>query len=176
MVYLIESTDSYKIGYTIDLSGRIKQYNTHNPVIMVLDIIEGGTQYEESQLKSLLSEYNIKGEWFEKVPEVLKIWKHYKDSFKKEKTSEYSIEMQKIYDRYMNDVKDIKENCNNLRIAAEKQYALLKYAFKLVDRYSTIIKVLCRKILNGDSTLKSFAESILDGLNKTEEYNLLEEF
>ena len=62
MVYLIESTDSYKIGYTIDLSGRIKQYNTHNPVIMVLDIIEGGTQYEESQLKSLLSEYNIKGE------------------------------------------------------------------------------------------------------------------
>ena len=143
---------------------------------MVLDIIEGGTQYEESQLKSLLSEYNIKGEWFEKVPEVLKIWKHYKDSFKKEKTSEYSIEMQKIYDRYMNDVKDIKENCNNLRIAAEKQYTLLKYAFKLVDRYSTIIKVLCRKILNGDSTLKSFAESILDGLNKTEEYNLLEEF
>ena len=76
MLYLIESNDYYKIGYASDIDRRLKQYNTHNPDYIVLDIKEGDTK-DEALLHRKCKEFRIKGEWFEKCADVLDAWYTY---------------------------------------------------------------------------------------------------
>lgn len=76
MLYLIESSDYYKIGYASDIDRRLKQYNTHNPDYIVLDIKEGDTK-DEALLHKKCKEFRIKGEWFEKCADVLDAWYTY---------------------------------------------------------------------------------------------------
>jgi hypothetical protein len=76
MLYLIESSDYYKIGYASDIDRRLKQYNTHNPDYIVLDIKEGDTK-DEALLHRKCKEFRIKGEWFEKCADVLDVWYTY---------------------------------------------------------------------------------------------------
>jgi hypothetical protein len=76
MLYLIESSDYYKIGYASDIDRRLKQYNTHNPDYIVLDIKEGNTK-DEALLHRKCKEFRIKGEWFEKCADVLDAWYTY---------------------------------------------------------------------------------------------------
>lgn len=76
MLYLIESSDYYKIGYASDIDRRLKQYNTHNPDYVVIDIKEGDTK-DEALLHRKCNEFRIKGEWFEKCADVLDTWYTY---------------------------------------------------------------------------------------------------
>lgn len=76
MLYLIESSDYYKIGYASDIDRRLKQYNTHNPDYVVIDIKEGDTK-DEALLHKKCKEFRIKGEWFEKCSDVLDAWYTY---------------------------------------------------------------------------------------------------
>jgi hypothetical protein len=76
MLYLIESSDYYKIGYARDIDRRLKQYNTHNPDYIVIDIKEGDTK-DEALLHRKCKEFRIKGEWFEKCADVLDAWYTY---------------------------------------------------------------------------------------------------
>lgn len=39
MIYLIESGNFYKIGFTENLKSRMKQYTTHNPDYRLIDIL-----------------------------------------------------------------------------------------------------------------------------------------
>lgn len=76
MLYLIESSDYYKIGYASDIDRRLKQYNTHNPDYVIIDIKEGDTK-DEALLHKKCKEFRIKGEWFEKCADVLDAWYTY---------------------------------------------------------------------------------------------------
>ena len=78
MIYLIESYDYYKIGYAIDIKSRMKTYATHNPDFKLLDECNGNEKIE-TILHRELKHLRIKGEWFQKDPEVLKVWNFYKE-------------------------------------------------------------------------------------------------
>lgn len=41
MIYLIQSGNLYKIGYTTNLEHRFDQYKQHNPTAILLDSKEG---------------------------------------------------------------------------------------------------------------------------------------
>lgn len=78
MVYLIENSNYYKIGYTDDLFNRLSGYRTHNPTdVIVVDIIECAGKNEEKQLHNLLEKYKHRN----KNKEVLNIWKDFKFKF-----------------------------------------------------------------------------------------------
>lgn len=63
MVYLIQSCNFLKIGYTNDIVKRMKQYNTHNPGYSLLSIIEGDIEVEK-RLHAKFSKLRYKNEWF----------------------------------------------------------------------------------------------------------------
>lgn len=77
MLYLLESGEHYKIGYTANLEGRLKQYRTHNPDCELVDTM-AGTKKEEHELQNLCIEFFEVSEWFRKDPAILHIWKTYK--------------------------------------------------------------------------------------------------
>lgn len=57
MIYLIESGNFYKIGFTENLKSRMKQYATHNPDCKLIDSFEGYIE-DEKQLHELCKEFN----------------------------------------------------------------------------------------------------------------------
>lgn len=79
MLYLIKSDNYLKIGYTYDVSKRMKQYETHNPNFVLLDTAPGNT-IDEMRLHSILKPYWIKNEWFYNCDEVIKVWNLYKNN------------------------------------------------------------------------------------------------
>lgn len=76
MIYLIESENYYKIGYTKDLNQRLKSYNTVNPDYVVL-LVEEGEISDETELHNLCKKFHYKLEWFHKNPEIINIWNNY---------------------------------------------------------------------------------------------------
>lgn len=58
MIYLIQSGNLYKIGYTTNLEHRFDQYKQHNPTAILLDSKEGSRK-DESNLHKLCEEYKI---------------------------------------------------------------------------------------------------------------------
>jgi hypothetical protein len=58
MIYLIQSGNLYKIGYTTNLEHRFDQYKQHNPTAILLDSKEGSRK-DESNLHKLCEEYRI---------------------------------------------------------------------------------------------------------------------
>ena len=88
MIYLIESQDYYKIGYTKNITSRLKSYNTTNPNFTLLLTEEGDTT-DESTLHHLCKEYRYKLEWFHKNPKILEIWNTYFSN--KPKENEVSV-------------------------------------------------------------------------------------
>lgn len=79
MLYLIKSDNYLKIGYTYDVSKRMKQYETHNSSFVLLDTAEGNLRDEE-YLHSVLKPYWIKNEWFYNCDAVIKVWNSYKNN------------------------------------------------------------------------------------------------
>lgn len=76
MIYLMESGKYYKIGYTKDISKRIKVYQTYNPECILVQVKEG-TYEDEAILQNLCKAYLFKNEWFHKDSEVLKLFTEY---------------------------------------------------------------------------------------------------
>lgn len=77
MLYLIESGDYYKIGYSINVKNRMHSYSTNNPNYKLLDQCIGN-ETTERLLHEKLKHLRVKGEWFQKDPEVLSVWGFYK--------------------------------------------------------------------------------------------------
>lgn len=74
MLYLIKSGEYLKIGYTINLKKRIKQYLTHNPSISLLYTREGTTS-DEYFLHKILSKYLIGDtEWMRYDEKIIDIF------------------------------------------------------------------------------------------------------
>lgn len=75
-LYLIQSGDYLKIGYSKNLSERLTSYKTHNPNFKLLDTREG-TFADESFLHKKLKKYLVKeySEWMFYNVEVINIFK-----------------------------------------------------------------------------------------------------
>lgn len=56
MLYLIQSLNYYKIGYTSNLKSRMDAYKTMNPHAVLLGVKEGD-QYDEAVYHDLYKEY-----------------------------------------------------------------------------------------------------------------------
>lgn len=68
MLYVLKSTQFYKVGFTENsntLNKRINTYKTHNPDFQIIGLYEG-TKEDEKKIHSLLSEHKHFGEWFNK--------------------------------------------------------------------------------------------------------------
>ena len=77
MIYLIESGEYAKIGYTTNLKHRFQQYYTANPNFSILDVTEG-TKHTEKILQSKYKKFALgNSEWCINKALVFKIWKEY---------------------------------------------------------------------------------------------------
>lgn len=94
MIYLIQSGNLYKIGYTNNLEHRFDQYKQHNPTAILLDSKEGSRK-DESNLHKLCKEYRIdRPEWFnsDKVVTIFKDYIPIKEDEKEEDKIKESAE------------------------------------------------------------------------------------
>lgn len=71
MLYLIQSLNYYKIGFTTNIKERMKSYKTTNPHAILLGVTEG-TEEDELQYHLKLKEYNHYTEWFELPENIVK--------------------------------------------------------------------------------------------------------
>lgn len=72
MLYLIQSVNYYKIGYTSNIKSRMSSYKSMNPHVVLLGIKEG-TQKDESQYHALYQQYQYYTEWFEFPEDVVQL-------------------------------------------------------------------------------------------------------
>ena len=88
-LYLIQSNDYIKIGYTVNLEKRLKQYNTHNPEYKILYVREG-TASDEYFLHKIFEKYLINDtEWMQYNEYIINTFKtiklNHKESIKNSK-------------------------------------------------------------------------------------------
>lgn len=114
MIYLIESDDYYKIGYTSNLEQRIKSYNTCNPNFKIIDT-RNGSREDESALHTLCEDFREKFEWFKKDTSILYIWKtyfYYKENNEKKLDNNLTL-----LTKAEEDLKSVKKVLNETRLA-----------------------------------------------------------
>lgn len=122
MIYLIESGNFYKIGFTENLKSRMKQYATHNPDCKLIDSFEGYKE-DEKQLHELCKEFNHSSEWFNKDNRILEIFQEYKNSDTvvlnkkikslEQRVNELTRSVGMLNDRYENLTTTINKTTNN---------------------------------------------------------------
>lgn len=122
MIYLIESGNFYKIGFTENLKSRMKQYTTHNPDYRLIDNFDGDKE-DEKELHELCKEFNHSSEWFNKDKRILEIFQEYKNSDtvalnKKIKSLEQRVDeltrsVEMLNDRHENLTTTINKTTNN---------------------------------------------------------------
>jgi hypothetical protein len=76
MIYLIQSENYLKIGYTDNVGKRLKQYDTYNPNYKLLGI-DFGNEEDEKNLHYLCKEYLYKTEWFNYNEKIIEIFANY---------------------------------------------------------------------------------------------------
>ena len=132
MIYLIESSTYYKIGYAKDVNKRMKAYNTHNPDFKLIDTLEG-TKEVENTLHKLCKNYQVKSEWFHKKEEVLLIWDTYK------KFSEY---LNKTISENSKKIKEIGTQIEAVEADRKSVEKLINIQQKLIDQYQQFLENL----------------------------------
>ena len=65
MIYVIESGNYFKVGFTTNLDSRKCAYDTHNPDWKIYMVFEGDMALETG-IQRELKKYNHRGEWFNK--------------------------------------------------------------------------------------------------------------
>ena len=115
MIYLIESGNFYKIGFTENLKSRMKQYATHNPDCKLIDSFEGYIE-DEKQLHELCKEFN-------QDKRILEIFQEYKNSDTvalnkkikslEQRVNELTRSVGMLNDRYENLTTTINKTTNN---------------------------------------------------------------
>lgn len=132
MIYLIESGNFYKIGFTENLKSRMKQYATHNPDYRLIDNFDGDKE-DEKELHELCKEFHHSLEWFNKDERVLEIFQEYKNS------------NMNIYNKKIKDLKFIleklKNNCKYLYEISNKHESIL---YQILDINKEILAELRR--------------------------------
>lgn len=112
MLYLIKLDNAYKIGYTKDVSKRIKDLGTTHLIVELLST-KLGNKKDEKALHNLCKEYRIKNELFLPYKEVENLFNKYISANLKEQiTDELKkyIEVIKIYDIMMHKYEELLQN------------------------------------------------------------------
>lgn len=122
MIYLIESGNFYKIGFTENLKSRMKQYATHNPDYRLIDNFDGDKE-DEKELHELCKEFHHSSEWFNKDKRILEIFQEYKNSDTvalnkkikslEQRVNELTRSVGMLNDRYENLTTTINKTTNN---------------------------------------------------------------
>ena len=102
MLYLIESGEYIKIGYTKNEASykrRVMSYRTMNPNFEILDTTEG-SQEDEKMLQTYYKKINT--EWTTDKELVLKIWNGYKNKESFEGFRQYVVSYQQLLKDYIN--------------------------------------------------------------------------
>lgn len=96
MLYLIQSGEYVKIGYTYNIHTRIQNYQTHNPEIKFLGAKQGDLSLEQ-KYHTILKDKLVKGEWF-KLPQYMidYLCKHH-FTIKEETTEKKPKKIYKVY-------------------------------------------------------------------------------
>lgn len=76
MIYLIQSDNFLKIGFTNDLKARMNAYNTHNPKFKLINSKEGTTE-DEKTLHNKFKHLKSKTEWFVFSEEIIDGFNNY---------------------------------------------------------------------------------------------------
>lgn len=117
MLYLLKQygkNKTYlKIGYTQNLKERLKAYNTHNAEFEVIYSMEGEQDLETFAHK-LLSDYNIKGEWFKEDPMIYYVWELTKQEYKIRKQEKVIKELENSLNKLSNMLDGYKEKYKKL--------------------------------------------------------------
>lgn len=156
MIYLIESGNFYKIGFTENLKSRMKQYATHNPDCKLIDSFEGYIE-DEKQLHELCKEFNHSSEWFNKDNRILEIFQEYKNSD--------TVVLNKK-------IKSLEQQVNKLTIKVEmlnNQYKDLSIIVNKTANNESDLIDLCKKIVKWEERTSSrldILENILSGKYK----------
>lgn len=113
MIYLIESGEYAKIGYTTNLNQRYMQYSTDNPNFSILDYAKG-TRLNEKILQSKYKKFALgNSEWCINKALVFKIWKEYVKSINDiAEESDYK-DMIQSYSSHMPDLVKLANNCTD---------------------------------------------------------------
>lgn len=103
MIYLITDGKYLKIGYSENISNRMKSYSTHSNNFKLLSYKEGGTK-DESILHEKYEKYNVRDEWFEYSQEIIDGFNNYESINESTNESEVVI--------YQSHLKTIYKNCS----------------------------------------------------------------
>lgn len=155
MIYVLSDNTALKIGYTSNLSSRIKQLQTGNSSVLRLLYLKEGDKSLESHLHSVLSDYHFRGEWFNndpKIHEVINKLPDYSDSnflrvnnyffdlnqwssITKIKENTYGIHYLYIYKAFQYSCRPVKEIINNFfnTTTRIKELILITDFCKLID-------------------------------------------
>ena len=139
MVYLIDFETCYKIGTTLNLKRRLKQFRNSRENVSCVDLIIVNNNLlnpteddfkVESELHRRCGKYKITREMFQKIPEVEKIFKTYKSELGD--NTDYSIEISKIMGEL-----DSKNKDNKLEGNKEKPVFQYSLEGKYINKYKS---------------------------------------
>ena len=175
MLYLIESQNYYKIGYAVDVKSRMKSYFTHNPDFKLLDECNGDEKIE-AILHNRLKHLRVKGEWFQKDPEVLSVWGFYKVICTEILSSEETLisakeSLKKIREEKSKDTKTIinqGEQISTLHSQIDDLLNANKSIANNVYELIELIKSERNKLKTYKSTLKDVLDIAIDRLTEEE--------
>ena len=105
MLYLLESTNYFKIGYTTNIKSRLSTYKTHNPDIKLIQT-KDGTKNDEKILHKICEKYRFNNEWFHKNDIVINSFLNYTTQVWDQLT-EIEIKLKNKIDNIINDLDKI---------------------------------------------------------------------
>lgn len=76
MIYLMQSHNKLKIGYSNNVQKRLRTFLTGNPDITLLSF-KPGTKQDETNLHKLCKDWHVTNEWYLDTPEVHEIFNKY---------------------------------------------------------------------------------------------------
>ena len=80
MIYLVETSNAYKIGATKNINKRFRDYQLMDPDSKIL-LTQQGDYLDEQAIHHLCKRFRIRGnEWYEKRKEIIDIFLNYKRS------------------------------------------------------------------------------------------------
>lgn len=144
MVYLIDFETCYKIGTTLNLKRRLKQFRNSRENVICIDLIiinsnlldpsEDDSKIE-LELHRRCEKYKITREMFQKIPEIKEIFKAYKAELGN--NIDYSAEINKIMDEL-----DSKNKDDSLGKLTNKEKPVFQYSMdgKYINRYESRAK------------------------------------
>src|SRR5690606_36511203 len=162
MIYVIESGDYFKVGFTAKdfQTERAKTYDTHNPDWNLISTHEGNKKLETKLLK-LLKPYKSKGEWFNKFNDwydlVYSYIKNNEEEFVKPSDNMLTV----AYESYKDwdgkfDIFILDRKCSN--ILGKKQISYREFIYYVADN---IFSGIMTKVKDGKVYVQLITEQEL---------------